>query len=303
MLIFACVTVIAAQRPKTDWFAMYRDLDEVNAYLDELAARHPDVARVRQLGTSTEGRPIRALEISRGAPIGIVIDGGMHAREWISVMVSVCLADRLVADSVLDQVSFTIVPVVNPDGYHYSWTTDRYWRKNRRGGYGVDLSRNFSVGWGEAGSSNRRSSPYYRGEQPFSEPETRALASAFASGHIRAHVDLHSFSQVIVYPWHHQRTPPPDQERFAAVANRMVSAMHVMHGETYRIRPGSELVVGAGGTATDWSYGEHGALSFLLELRPARGPDGFNLPPEQIVPTCEETLAAVRELAAAISSR
>src|SRR6185295_2491524 len=113
------------------------------------------------------------------------------------------------------------------------------------------------------------SSPNYRGERAFSEPETQAMQSLFASQPVAAHLDFHSFSQVIVYPWSYQRTPPPDHAKLAAIADRMSSAMQSEHGEPYAIRPGSELSRGAGGTATDWTYGEHGALSFTVELRPA----------------------------------
>jgi murein tripeptide amidase MpaA len=31
----------------------------------------------------------------------------------------------------VDEVEWTIFPVINADGYVYSWTTDRMWRKNR----------------------------------------------------------------------------------------------------------------------------------------------------------------------------
>jgi carboxypeptidase T len=48
----------------------------------------------------------------------------------------------------------------------------------------------------------------------------------------------------------------------------------------------------------DWAYGEANALSYTIELRPkSGGRNGFVLPPEQIVPTCDEGLAAVLELA------
>jgi carboxypeptidase T len=295
-----------AGRASAEWFAEYRDNDEVNAYLGRLAARYPDLARVRLLGRSVEGRPIRAIEITNGGKIGIAIDGGQHAREWISVMVPVCIADRLASGyerdarirRVIDAARFFIVPIVNPDGYHYTWTTDRYWRKNRRGGYGVDLNRNYGVGWGEAGSSDDPQSPNYRGEHPFSEPETQAVRTLFEREAIAAHVDFHSFSQVIVYPWSHRRADPPDRDKLAAIADRMSSAMSTAHGEPYAVRPGSGLRVGSGGTAGDWSYGVHGALSFLVELRPSRRADGgFLLPPEQIAPTCDESFAGLLALA------
>jgi hypothetical protein len=288
------------------WFDEYRDLEEVSDYMELLAARHPATASIRTVGASVEGRPIRAIEISRGGKIGIALDGAQHAREWISVMVPICIADRLLARHehdprarrILESVSFYIVPVVNPDGYAYSWTDDRYWRKNRRGGHGVDLNRNYGVAWGQAGSSTDPRSPNYRGEHAFSEPEARAMRALFETNPVRAHIDFHSYSQVVLYPWSHQKAPPPDRDRFAAIADRMSTALRAEHGEPYTIRPGSELASGIGGTLGDWAYGEQDALSFLVELRPNTSQGGgFVLPPEQIVPTCEESLAAVLELA------
>ncbi|MGE0551502.1 MAG: M14 metallopeptidase family protein [Kofleriaceae bacterium] len=293
----------------SEWFSDYRDLVELNAYLERLVDRHSGLATKRRLGASVEGRSIEAIEIGRGGEHKIVLNGGQHAREWVSVMVPMCIADRMLAAHdrdlrvrrILDTVTFVIVPVVNPDGYVHTWTVDRYWRKNRRGGYGVDLNRNYDFGWGGAGSSPDRSSPNYRGEHPSSEPETQAMRSLFERERIAAHIDFHSYSQVIVYPWSFQRAEPADSAAFEAIASRMSAALQARHGQPYAIRPGSKLKVGAGGTLGDWAYGATGALSFLLELRPANGPGGFVLPPEQIVPTCEESLAAVLELADAIS--
>jgi murein tripeptide amidase MpaA len=296
--------VLLARPARTnDWFTAFRDLDEVTARMALLAKQRPALVTMRELGSSIEGRPIHSLSIGRGN-VGIALDGGQHAREWISVMVPICIADRLVtrADeprirALLDAVRFHIVPVANPDGYAYTWSHDRMWRKNRRGGYGVDLNRNYSVAWGRAGSSNDRRSPNFRGEHAFSEPESRALASLFEQHPIVAHVDFHSFSQVIVYPWSHQRQPPPDAARFAELARAMSTAMSGTHGERYAVRAGSELAIGSSGTLGDWAYATHGVLSFLVELRPRPGGGGFALPPEQIVPTCDEAFAGVLALA------
>lgn len=292
------------------WFADYRDVAEIEAFIDTLASDNASFVRVHALGASHEGRPIRAIELSRGGPITIVLDGGHHAREWLSVMVPLCIADRIATGEreldprtrkILDGVTFLVAPLVNPDGYAYSWTTDRYWRKNRHG-TGVDLNRNYSVAFGGAGSSADPASPNYRGERAFSEPETRAVQKLF-EGRVAAHVDFHAYSQVIVYPWSHQRTDPPDRDALAALADRMSSALVATHGVRYAVRPGSTLTTGAGGTAGDWSYGERGALSFLIELRPASARDGgFVLPPDQIAPTCDEATAAVLALAESLIS-
>ena len=93
-----------------------------------------------------------------------------------------------------------LVPVLNPDGYEYSRTKDRYWRKNRRknsgpkcdegilnyghpdyangvmvDSYGVDLNRNFGKGFGEGEASTDPCSIFYTGPEAFSEPESAAL--------------------------------------------------------------------------------------------------------------------------------
>jgi murein tripeptide amidase MpaA len=300
-----------AKRARASWFSEYRDLHEVDDYMAELVVQHPELVSERTIGWSLEGRPIHELTISRGGAIGIALDGAQHAREWISVMVPICVADRLVAarnepriTKILDAASFHIVPVVNPDGYAYSWTHDRYWRKNRRGGYGVDLNRNYGVGWGQPGSSPDHASPNYRGEAAFSEPESRAVRSWLQSTSIRAHIDFHNYSQVILYPWSYQKAPPPDRERFAAIADRMSTAMFAAHGQRYAIRAGSELKTSIGGTLADWAYSDRGVLSFLVELRPtSKREGGFVLPPSQIAPTCDESEAAVLELAEAMIGR
>ena len=187
--------------------------------------------------------------------------------------------------------------MINPDGYVHSWNVDRYWRKNRRGGYGVDLNRNFSVAWGKRGASKSRYAQTYRGAHAFSEPETQAARKLFEGPKVDAHIDFHSFSQLILYPWNYQRSRSPDAAQLAAAADRMGSAMFNEHGEAYRLMAGAEFYP-ASGTFSDWSYGEAGALAFTIELRPSRGGrDGFVLPPEQIEATCDEAMAATLELA------
>ena len=95
-------------------------------------------------------------------------------------------------------------------------------------------------------------------------------------------------------------TPAKDRDRFAALGDRMASAMFAAHQTRYRLMSSIDLYAAAG-TMGDWMYGEAGALSYTIELRP-KGPggaNGFVLPPEQIKPTCDEGLAAVLALRAA----
>ncbi|HEY0255512.1 MAG TPA: M14 metallopeptidase family protein [Kofleriaceae bacterium] len=287
----------------TDFFADYRDYTAIVERMRELAAMAPDRVEIQAIGVTLEGRPIWALKIGHGAT-HVLVNGTQHAREWISTMVNMSIADRMVRNyatdpavhGFVDSSTLWVVPVVNPDGYQYTWGTDRYWRKNRRDRHGVDLNRNWSVAWGGAGASKSRSSDTYRGEYAFSEPETQALRNLAKREHFTLHVDFHAFSQLILYPWGWTAKPAADHARFAGVGDKMASAMFAQHETRYRLMQSVELYP-ASGTMEDWMYGEGGALSYTIELRPKNGlRNGFVLPPAQIKPTSDEAFAALLAL-------
>lgn len=67
----------------------------------------------------------------------------------------------------------------NPDGYQYTHTDDRMWRKNRADvGHsfciGVDLNRNFPIGWRTTGGSPTPCPDTYAGAAPFDQVEAAA---------------------------------------------------------------------------------------------------------------------------------
>ncbi len=294
-----------AARPG-DWYGEFRDFEAIGGHLAALARAHPERAELSIVGGSVEGRPLLALRIGGGAgTTPMLVNGTQHAREWIAAMVSTCVAERLLegyaTDSAIrefvDATELWVVPVVNPDGYQYAWSSDRYWRKNRRGGHGVDLNRNFSVAFGGAGSSNQKRSEIYRGEYAFSEPETQALRDLVRREAIALHVDFHAYGQLVLHPWNYTAAPAKQRDRYAAIGDRIVSAIFATHGTRYTLKAGAQLYPAAG-TMSDWMHGEATATSFTIELRP-KGGSGFVLPPEQIRPSCDEGLAAVLELRAA----
>ncbi|QOJ18898.1 MAG: hypothetical protein HRU76_15450 [Phycisphaeraceae bacterium] len=304
--------------PDGGWFTAYKTYDEVNAYLDELAALEPGIAQTFQVGTSLEGRPIRGLRIAgagQNKP-GFLIQGCQHAREWIAVMVPMYLADRLirtyqtdaVVQRLVDRVEFVIVPIVNPDGYVYTWTTNRMWRKNRRdnggGTFGVDLNRNWSFGWGgNDGSSGNPGSDTYRGPAPFSEPESTAMRDfILANPHLKTHLDIHSYSQLLLAPWGYKTELPPDHALFQQLGAQMQEAIRAVHGRTYVHGPAASTLYIASGIAPDYAYGERGIIGFTFELRDT-GQFGFVLPPDQIIPNGEEIVPAIDVLAERLARR
>jgi zinc carboxypeptidase len=286
------------------FFADFRDLAEIDAQLDASAADNPELATVVELGDSLEGRAIRGLRITADGDDDrptLLITGGQHAREWIAVSSAMYIADQLItragepmyADA-LSQLQIVIVPVVNPDGYAFTWTDQRYWRKNRRDGVGVDVNRNFGHGWGGEGASAVPEDENYAGTAAFSEPESQAVRDyVLAHPELVGHLDLHSFGELVLYPWGDVYEVAPDDLQLAATANAAASAMST-NGREYTALQGVNLYP-ASGNVIDWTYGEADLHALTFELRPGfEDEDGdFVIGSEHIVPCGDEALAGL----------
>jgi murein tripeptide amidase MpaA len=291
-------------------FDDYMDYDQVLAYLDELVELRPDLAQSFVVGQSLEGRDIVGIRV-RGPGDGnrpaILYHGCQHAREWITVPVTLYIADQLIRNydsdpgitRLVDRADWYLVPVFNPDGYVYTWDEDRLWRKNRRknddGSYGVDNNRNWGYEWGhDNGSSGNPNSQTYRGKSAFSEPETKAMAD-FIEAHpeMVAFCDIHNYSQLIMWPWGYTDDLPPDQAEYLTIGENMAELVHGVHGLTYEYGPIYTTIYPVSGGSVDWVYGDQGINAFTYELRDT-GEYGFLLPAEQILPTCEEVFPALK---------
>ncbi|TVQ32238.1 MAG: hypothetical protein EA376_06200 [Phycisphaeraceae bacterium] len=303
-------------RAGAGFYDAYRTLNEINARLDHLAALDPDRVSLFSIGNSVQGRPIRGVRIEGPIPgagggggsaitrPALLIAGCQHAREWVSAMAPLYVAEQIVAGdglderitTLLDNVEIIVIPVVNPDGYLYSWTTDRLWRKNRKlisfPHFGVDLNRNWSVAWGGEGSSGLISSELYRGAIPFSEPCSRHVRDFILDNpHIRAAYDVHNYSQLVLGAWGHTVSEPADRDVTFPLAEQIAEAMTDVDDAEHSAGHGGFQLGLASGIMTDWVSHVAKAHAWTLELRDT-GETGFLLPPEQIIPAGEETLAA-----------
>lgn len=303
-----------AQRGLATPFDSYLPLADMITFINNLAAARPDLCEVIDIGNSLEGRDIWVLHITgTGADPkpGVFYHGLQHSREWITGPTVLYLADYLVNNydtdtcirELVNTTDFYLAPCVNPDGYNYTWTTTRLWRKNRRnngnGTFGVDLNRNWGYQWGfdNSGSSNVPSNETYRGTAPFSEPETQVLRD-FINAHpnIRAYMDYHSYSQLILWPYGYANVlaPEPDRSKFDFVGGRMQELIQGVHGRAYVPGPIWSTIYPANGGSADWVYGSAGRYGFSIELRgPESDPNGFQLPAAEIIPNCEENLPAI----------
>ncbi|KAF2368759.1 Peptidase M14 carboxypeptidase A [Trinorchestia longiramus] len=232
----------------------------------------------------------------------IFIDGGIHAREWISPAFLMYAATQLVENTdLLLGAEWQLVPVLNPDGYVHTWKKDRMWRKNRRSGSqwcrGVDLNRNFGYKHGGKGSSSNHCSEIYRGPTAFSEPESQAVRTAVESvkDRLKAYLTVHSYGQMILHPWGYDNEIHPDSDQMAIMGEGMSNAIRSVNGQKYVVGGAAEVLYPAAGGSDDWVSSLGVPYSFTLELRDT-GSKGFILPASQILPTVKETWAGVKYL-------
>ena len=211
----------------------YHSAASLEEELRQLAEARPDIAELKEIGRSIEGRPILALRIGdrRGGVPKLLFMGCHHAREWIAVEVPFLLAKELVerADEApiagwLTSGEVWVAPMVNPDGHEHSRAEARLWRKNRRrnddGSFGVDPNRNYGYMWGILDvptSSHVPSDETYVGPRAFSEPETQAVRDLVGCERFAGVITYHSYSQLILYPWGY--TEKPDAGRSASGAD------------------------------------------------------------------------------------
>lgn len=280
------------------------------------------------LSASIEGRSIQAIKIAGGTKTdrrGVLFVAGVHARELINPDLLIRFALRLcraytnktaltfklpegagktysanLVKVLVDNLDLFILPLANPDGRAWVQNPAGYylWRKNRRPNpgstcMGVDINRNFDFLWSSGiGTSSHPCSDIYRGSAAFSEPETqniRTLLNAYPN--IGYFVDVHSASELILYPWgdddnqttdpnmnfhnpaydgkrghaatpadpdpadkiYQEYIPKADLDWFVATGGRMKNAIATVRGRSYTVQQSVGLYP-TSATTDDYAY-------------------------------------------------
>jgi murein tripeptide amidase MpaA len=268
------------------------------------------------------------------------LTGGVHAREWGSCEILVNLASDLCdayaggtglgyggkyysaaeVKALIEQVNLIVFPCVNPDGRNFSQTSVPLWRKNRNpaasGGdpskIGIDINRNQDFLWDFGAAfdpaavndflaSSDPAVDTYHGGAPHSEPETKNINYIHDTyTRIRWYVDVHSYSEDILYIWgddesqfsdpgknfqnaayNHKRGVQGDDYReylvdgdladLTRLADAFTRTLAEVRGTYYDAKPGFSLYP-TSGTNDDYAYSRHvvdpsksKALSFTVE--------------------------------------
>ncbi|XP_011704931.1 PREDICTED: zinc carboxypeptidase-like, partial [Wasmannia auropunctata] len=255
-------------------------------------------------GKTYEGRPIKGVKVSfKPNNPGIFIEGGIHAREWISPATVMYILHQLLTSNnpevraLAESHDWYIFPSFNPDGYVYTHTMDRFWRKSRKPNtngtcYGTDLNRNWDYKW-NTNSIYNSSCSHYAGSAPLSEIETKSMSEYIRSiSHkFYAYISFHSYSQLLLFPYGYTKVHIQNYEDLYTIGSKSITALKKKYGTEYQIGSIAETFYMASGTSVDYIKGIYDKpIVYVYELRDQGHYYGYLLPPEQIIPTGEETL-------------
>ena len=262
----------------------FKTPDDVTAILEKAASDFPELATVQSIGKSTEGRDIYAIRLTdsfttpdEGKSV-VLFDAMHHAREVMTPEIALDIIDKLTTGFASDpqvqkwlqQNEVWVVPMVNPDGNNRVWNSSNMWRKNTRGGYGVDINRNYPYRWGACkGSSGSARSETYRGPSVASEPETQALMNLTKQIQPVFNVSYHSFSELVIYPYGcpNHALPAAQKGLVEGIGKQLASLLPRDSGSgTYRPGTSYQLLYPVDGGSTDWMYDEAKVVAYTIEV-------------------------------------
>ncbi len=275
---------------------------EVAQILSDYEADYPDIAKVYSIGTTLEGRNIWAMKISDNVDqdedeFAINFNGCHHAREDMSIEVPLDIIEYLLtgygsdpqATKWVNKYEFWIIPMVNPDGNNYMWTSDSMWRKNRRPGstcYGVDNNRNYPYNWGGCGgSSGNECADDYRGPSAGSELETQAMVALANNQRFVTSISYHSYSELVLYPYSCSGEYTADHDAISQIGITMANLIQGDSGGHYTPGTPWEILYAVDGGDIDWYYNELGDFPFVVELNSSS--QGFHPDYSWRDPTCQ----------------
>ena len=197
--------------------------DTMIADANRLIGKYPGKVSLDVAGKSEQGRDIIVLIIgNENAEKKIFVQGAIHAREYMTSMLMMAQAEYYARNQFDDDFCVYMMPMLNPDGVMISiggTVTDditKIYKEDKDRGYvdsddytyvsgwkaninGVDLNRNFDAMWEKINTRETISSYNYRGKNPESEAETRAVVEYTKTHFFDATISYHASGSLIYY--------------------------------------------------------------------------------------------------------
>merc|ERR1719350_2144307 len=287
------------------FYTTWRDLEAQEAQVASLVQASGGLASLETVGQSLQGRDMKIVRF-RGAgytsgDTRVVTTYNLHAREWITGMSGIYMVEHLIQKlqqdpNYLAGTEVVLMPMANPDGFHYSTISDRYQRKNMRVNgscTGVDLNRNWDANFGGSGASNSPCSQTYHGPSAESEPETRVIKQVMNEAPMTVYVDVHSYSELILSAYGYTTAVHPRNTEYRALGGAVQAAIRSAEGNTWTEGQTSQVLYTASGVSNDYAD-TLGTLGLCFELRPdSSGGGGFAPPASDILPGAQECYAGM----------
>lgn len=298
-LLLLCLILIISSAPansvklsSSEIKGGYHSYDSMRLELEDLAGKYQNIINISSIGITYEGREILVIKISDNPEIDenepeVLYMGAHHGNEKPSYEVLIYfinyLAEKYYEASeegdrvrwVVNNRELYIIPMFNPDGVEADERKNREPNYGPLGNplpncYGVDLNRNYGYKWELfyipryrvhylGSTSNNPYSDQYRGEEAFSEAETKAIRGFVSEHNFTLALSYHTYGEVILYPWGYTDEDPPEEELFLSIGN------NISKFNGYRVSQSSDLYWTLG-DATDWLYGERNVLAYTIEL-------------------------------------
>lgn len=207
-----------------------------------LARIFPEIIQIDSLGKTEDQRELYHFRIgSANAPKKILIFGGIHGREYMTsqlimeqtteFLMKLCKTQDKKYEKILEGKAIHVVPMANPDGVTISQRgamgiqnsdlkilvekialkeggrhpQGRYFNRWKANAKGVDLNRNFDALWETCEDAVQEPSrENYKGPNPESEIESRALVELTRKEGFQRTISYHSSGAVIYWDFHQQ---------------------------------------------------------------------------------------------------
>lgn len=289
---------------------LYHSYPQAVSYFKSLEEIYPEYIRVNTIGKTWEKRDILQITLSNNIETAdekpaLFYTGTIHAREYIGLELAISFAQYVVEGmdydprikEVFEKSTMYLVPCANPDGLEYSRDHFSFWRKNRRqnadGSIGVDLNRNFPIGFKPM---NTPSANVYPGPHPFSEPETQAIRD-FVESHenITIALDYHSQGNVF-FPAHdfrHEHTI--DTTDMNVLCANMAQRINKVSGREYGIHQGKPPANLISGSGREFYYSK-GIIGTVVEVGTQNISDYMDIMSEHVSENIPALLAAMKSV-------
>jgi hypothetical protein len=240
----------------------YHSYQEILDTFNLIANTYPNICHLDTIAQSPTGRYLLALKISENAQQEMhrprmLWDGTTHGNENIGTEVCWYIVQQLITRynfdpeiaHIVNTREIWIIPCINPEGLI-----------NRTRGTTVcaDLNRDYGYAW-RTGSGSGMSTPW-------SQPETKGFRKFMQKHPFVMHMTYHSGATAVMWPWSYSTIATLDSLAFVELCNRY----HNITGlSAFEISRGLYICYA---TATDYSYGEEGALGLAAEISTGQPP-------------------------------